>query len=166
VKIIPLTQGKVAKVDDEDVIFLCQWKWHYSASDGYAKTNMHTRNGKRVIGMHRLLQPALPELYQEVDHINGDKLDNRKSNLRTVTRRQNSLNRPLPKTNKSGYRGVAWNKKTGRWRAIFKFRGKQVHVGYFDDPAEAHKAYLAALPEEMRQYHRKDENIDINNQKQ
>ena len=94
----------------------------------------------------------------ELDHINRDRSDNRIANLRIVSRSENLSNRKKqrqdfwvrlaeksPVASASGYRGVQFCKKSGRWRADMKHRGKSVHLGRFPDPKSAHQAYVAAV---------------------
>lgn len=92
--------------------------------------------------MHRLLTNA-PKGSQ-VDHINGDKLDNRKINLRVCTHSQNQINRGKQKNNTSGFKGVYPQKQSKKYRAKISVNGKEYHLGYFDCPIEAAKAYNAA----------------------
>lgn len=132
---VPLTQGYVAIIDDDDACEVLKHRWHLSRSGGnrlYA-----SRSGERL---HRFLwriwgMPAA----EDIDHINGDGLDNRRSNLRGVGHADNLINRGPQKNNKSGYKGVHLH-ACGKWAAQFRHR----HLGLFDDPAEAHAAYLQA----------------------
>lgn len=84
---------------------------------------------------------------REIDHINGDKSDNRASNLRLATAAENACNKSTYANNTSGYKGVSWSAKLGRWQASIKVGGKQSHLGFFDDPAKAHRAYSEAAHE-------------------
>ena len=106
-KKIKLTKGKYALVDDADFSRLNQWKWCYN-ENGYATRGTHKRiNGERIsinYSMHRLINKTPDNLF--TDHINRNKLDNRKSNLRTITHQQNCFNLSPGKRNKSGCRGV------------------------------------------------------------
>ena len=89
--------------------------------------------------MHRfLLSPKDNEI---VDHINGNGLDNRKSNLRLCTPSQNNQNFRIKKTSKSGYKGVCWHKASKKWRVTIKTVYKQVSGGYFSDKKEAALKY-------------------------
>lgn len=79
-----------------------------------------------------------------IDHINGDPFDNRIANLRLCDNSLNGANRGPTILNTSGFKGVCWHKKTRKWMAQIGVRGARYHLGYFDDPAEAHAAYAAA----------------------
>jgi hypothetical protein len=79
-----------------------------------------------------------------LDHINGDKLDNRIANLRLSTNAENSRNRPATRRNSTGYKGVYLDSYTGRWKAQINVDGKNRNLGRFDTPEEAHAAYREA----------------------
>ncbi len=148
---IPLTQGKSAIVDDDDFAFLKVNKWRLSGS-GYAE-RAETRNDgtQKTISMHRVLSQCPPG--KHVDHINGDKLDNRKVNLRICTNRQNKQNCGPTAANKSGFKGVSFDKARGKWKAVIGSR----QLGRFDCPIEAAKVYdQAAL-----KYHKSFANINF-----
>lgn len=83
-----------------------------------------------------------------IDHINGNKPDNKIANLRLANVSQNGQNKVtiLP-GNKSGYLGVFWNKQQCKWQAQIKINGKAKHLGLFDDPEIGHQAYIAAKKE-------------------
>lgn len=138
---IPLTKGKVTIVDDCDFEYLNQFKWHFN-NKGYAIRTRRAaeRPGSKHILMHSALLPSA----KEVDHINNDGLDNRRSNLRSVTHLQNMWNYSMPMTNTSGYMGVTWQKGVDRWKAQIGIRGKNKYLGLFDTPEEASAAYEAA----------------------
>jgi hypothetical protein len=132
-KEIQLTKGKSVMVDDEDYEWLNQWKWHYH--NGYA-----TR--KPVSGrvfMHRSIMHTPKGM--QTDHINGNKLDNQKSNLRVCTSQQNKLNKPKRLDNTSGYKGVTWRKDKNMWQSQIMFNGKRQYIGYFDDLEVSARAY-------------------------
>ena len=137
VKFIELTQGQYAMVDEEDYERLNQSRWHFDSGirRGYA-ARIETSTGERVrIHLHRLVINAPAD--KLVDHINGDKLDNRKANLRLCSHSENMKNYPRPKTNKSGYVGVYWHKKNKRWCASIALNGKNKLVGCFLDKESA-----------------------------
>ena len=83
-----------------------------------------------------------PDLH--LDHIDGNPSNNMISNLREVTRSQNMINRKMHANNKSGFKGVHKRSNGNKWKAQIKFQGKVMHLGYFDDPEMAAKAYRAA----------------------
>lgn len=97
------------------------------------------RINEKVYLAHRL---AWLVSYGEVpagmlDHINRNRLDNRVANLRVVTHFQNMQNRKMQRNNKSGFRGVSWDGKYGKWRARINAEGKCINLGYFDSPEKA-----------------------------
>jgi AP2 domain. len=134
-KLIPLTKGRYAIVDDEWFDYLNQWKWFYH-SQGYAARS--TWNPRTIVFMHREIMKASKG--KLVDHINGNKVDNRKFNLRFCTARQNNVNCKIHITNKSGYRGVSWKKELKKWVAVCYLNNKVIYLGLFDKP---HHAALA-----------------------
>lgn len=81
---------------------------------------------------------------KQIDHINGNKDDNRISNLREATRTENNRNSVKPITNKTGYKGVCWVDRRGKYQAQIRDGGKSIFLGYFDCPEEAHSAYCDA----------------------
>jgi hypothetical protein len=81
---------------------------------------------------------------REIDHINGDKADNRIANLRPATHKQNSANRLINKNSTSGVKGVGWHKNNAKWRAQIKLNGKKKNLGYFDAIEDAAAAYQNA----------------------
>ena len=94
-KEIPLSKGFVALVDDEDYEFLSQWKWHVNirGTNKYAQSRKYIRGvgNDKMVKMHRLVMK--PKNGEDVDHINGNSLDNRKQNLRLCSRGQNVSNK-------------------------------------------------------------------------
>ncbi len=134
-KLIPLSQGKSAMVDDEDYEWLSQWKWCLH-SKGYAV------RGNGTILMHCVIV-GTPVGF-ETDHINQNKLDNRRSNLRLATRAQNQRNKPKRRDNTSGFQGVYFDKSRNKFVAEIHLYGKKKHLGRFDDIQNAAKAYRSA----------------------
>lgn len=92
--------------------------------------------------LHRLVMGA--KVGQCVDHINGNRRDCRRSNLRLATKAQNSCNRSKTRVNQSGFKGVCLCKATGKWRAEIRADGKVVRIGRFIDKIDAARAYDAA----------------------
>lgn len=141
-KRIALTRGKFALVDDEDYEFLNQYKW-YCDPYGYA-ARMVRQNGRRAVTlMQRYVLCPLPGVV--LDHINGNRLDNRRCNLRMCQKADNNKNRRVNKANTSSrYKGVTWREHAHAWKAYIKIDRKQIHLGYFKDEREAGKAYNEA----------------------
>lgn len=138
-KEIKLSQGKITIVDDEDYEFLSKWKWHLD-STGYAVKNVKlSNNTRRMLLMHRLITLAHKD--EQCDHINRNKLDNRKSNLRICTDAENKRNKSAYSNNASGYKGVSWNKRDEKWRAKISVNHKYLYIGSFENIMEAAKAY-------------------------
>lgn len=89
-----------------------------------------------------------------IDHANTIKTDNRIDNLREATHAENQWNISLLPRNKSGFKGVSWYKKHGRWKASYCKNNKPQHIGYYDTPEEASAAYLAVVKAERGEFHR------------
>jgi hypothetical protein len=103
---VPLSNGLVALVDADDLVLVGGYRWHHKPEKrgpGYAMAFV----GRRPIYMHRVILSAPAEL--EVDHRNGDGLDNRRDNLRLATQAQNMQNKPAYRTSTSGIRGVTYH---------------------------------------------------------
>ena len=140
-----LTQDKFALCDAKDYKWLSKYKWCVNkvGHSWYARSYRGKKNGKQVyVYMHReIMKP--PKGY-EVDHINGNGLDNRRSNLRVVTRTQNNLNKHHKTTNKtSQYIGVCFDNTTcgvKRWLAQLVIDGKCVLKKRFHNEEDAYKA--------------------------
>jgi hypothetical protein len=97
------------------------------------------KTGRQLqVHMHRVLVSA-PQGY-EVDHIDGDGLNNRSGNLRIASHAQNMLNLRRSKKNTSGVHGVGWDPSVGKWRARIGLGGKNFHVGYFATADDAKRA--------------------------
>ncbi len=142
-KHIELTQGKRTAVSNTYYERLNQWKWHYKPSrtgkTGYAARRSSKAEGGGIIKMHNVILP--PPISMEVDHIDGNGLNNQTSKLRIGTHQQNSMNRRLPSTNKSGFKGVSWDKYTNKWKAYIKIDGKCHTLGRFTCLIQAAKRY-------------------------
>lgn len=147
---IALTQGQVAIVDDEDFDALNQFGWRAQwdphTRGFYAVRSVPIGGGKRAtVLMHRVITGAAKGT--EVDHANQNTLDNRKANLRVCTASENARNRGKTARNTSGYKGVSFDKRTGKWDARIGLNGKRRHLGYFDTALEAAAAYDRAALE-------------------
>ncbi len=143
-KTIPLTQGKVAIVDDEDYDYLMQWKWHYDR--GYARRKYRIDGNKtKGIFLHRVINKTPKSLF--TDHINGNKLDNRKENLRNCTNKQNQRNSRKQLNTSSKYKGVCFDRQTNLWKATIRTGKGNKHIGRYANALEAALAYdgMAAI---------------------
>jgi hypothetical protein len=130
-------------MDLEDYHSLVLKKWKLD-SGGYAVRLETVSFKKRIkLSMHRVVMGEIPLGY-EVDHINGNKVDNRKSNLRICTKMQNYRNRGKTKANTSGFKGVSWHKRIKKWVVQIHIDGKNKSLGYFIDPYEGYLAYCEA----------------------
>ena len=145
--LIPLTgvrgAGVLMSVDQGDALWIAKMPWHLSPQ-GYAMTNI--RGAK--VALHRLLM-GRRNGSMDVDHINRDKLDNRKANLRWTPRSGNVANTPTRKDAISGLKGVRrYDGLTGpRWRASIRRGGQSVHLGSFSTAEEAVAVFKAAHAE-------------------
>lgn len=146
--IIQLSQGKTALVDVEDFEMLSKFKWQHHFR-GYAYRDQYIgmtgevgkrRGVHKKVWMHREIMKTPKNMV--TDHINGDRLDNRRSNLRICTQSQNQANSLLRKTNTSGYKGIS-HQKYG-WIARLGVDGKRLYLGWFKNKEEAIKAYNQA----------------------
>lgn len=137
-KKVKLSRGKIAFIDDEDFDLVSQIRPWHCTTIGYAA---HSRTSGSKVWMHRLIMGATKGV--EVDHINGNKLDNRKSNLRLCSTDENRLNRRSYKTKvgSSKFKGVSFKKQSKKFVAQIQYEGAKVHIGYFTDETEAARAY-------------------------
>jgi hypothetical protein len=146
ITMVPLTKGQTAVVDESDAPLVQRFKWHAVLSNGrvwYAQTKMWLGGKRRTVMLHRFILSPPPGL--DVDHINNDGLDCRRSNLRVCTRRQNLANMRPRSDGTSRFKGVS---RLGRkWAAAISpyGDGSMYHIGVFEDEADAAVAYdLAA----------------------
>ena len=138
--LIQLTRGKVAIIDDEDWPLLSGYRWGWS-KHGYT-WYAQTRINKRVVSMHRVLCGLTVGDGKEVDHVDGDGLNNRRLNLRVCTHAGNQRNAQKRIDNSTGYKGVY--RQANRFVAGIKVDGKQMYLGRFDTAEQAHLAYVNA----------------------
>jgi hypothetical protein len=143
-KEIPLSRGLKALVDDEDYELVSRFPWRaMRASDGkfYAIGNPSIKGGvpRKTVYMHRII--LNPPRGMESDHINGDRLDNRRCNLRVCTRQQNQFNRHPSRGKYSMFKGVFFYKTTGKWMATITMNGKREYLGIFSSETDAAMVY-------------------------
>ena len=144
--LVPLTKGKFAIVDGDMFDYLNQWKWTFEKRYAVRKVN------KKAIYMHRLIAEAKEGF--EIDHINGDSLDNRISNLRSCTHAQNCRNTKIQTNNTSGFKGVSFNKGKKKWKAYINLDRVQKFLGYHRDIKAAAQAYNRAAREYFGEFAR------------
>jgi hypothetical protein len=154
-KEISLTQGKVALVDDCDFEYLNQWNWHYHKR-GYAVCNVGGRKRHQLRTMHSMIasRMRLVLITKEVDHKDGNGLNNQRNNLRPATSSQNKMNQKLKINNISGFKGVSWDKENNKWRASIGLNGRNLKLGRFTTPIEAAKVYNTAALEYFGEFAR------------
>lgn len=140
---ISLTQGKVAIIDAADFERINQWKWHAvfkKHRDTWCAART-VRNGKkcRTVLMHRVILVAPDGM--DVDHRDGDGLNNRRSNIRVATKQQNNFNKAIQRNSSSGRKGVSWNASCSKWHAYISVNRRKIYLGLFIDKEDAAKAY-------------------------
>lgn len=150
VSLVPLTKGRYALVDSADAVAVGRHNWHLNTSPTrvtpYAATNVTGPDGRqRTVKLHQFLwrrwrRPACPK----IDHANRDGLDCRSGNLRAAKTSQNNANVGVRSDNTSGYKGVCWEERAGRWRAKISVERRRISLGYHDDAEAAARAYDAA----------------------
>lgn len=132
---IHLGKRKFAIVDDEDYGFLNRWKWSFNR---YAYRGKKVDGKQKNISMHRVVMDV--EKGQQVDHINGNKLDNRKANLRIATHSDNTHNKKKCRGG-TPYKGVIFEKDRKKYRAAITLHRKIYYLGRFKSPEDAARAY-------------------------
>ena len=131
-------------IDEEDAHIIAG-KNVYVASRGYPCISRG-----RTYKVHRIIMNAPED--KVVDHINGNKLDNRKINLRLCTNRENLMGQKIPRDNKSGFKGVYWYKASKKWMAKIVVNYKTIYLGLFDKVEDAGMAYKNAAKLYFKEY--------------
>jgi hypothetical protein len=139
--------GHDVYIDKEDIKTVMKVRWVLKRDKiPYIVNYSHKGNGKTnktySLFLHRYLLNA--QKSELIDHINMNTLDNRKCNLRFCSKSDNSCNVGKRKTNTSGYKGVSWDNRQKKWRAVIVKNRKQIHIGYFSNPETAYAAYREA----------------------
>lgn len=139
-------------MDDEDYELVSRYRW--SPTQGqrqretfYAQTWISGTGNRK---MHRLILPDM----KIIDHVNGDGLDNRRSNLRIASRRDNNRNVPLRSDNTSGFKGACWDRRANKWLASISVNGKNLFLGRYADKMDAALAYDRAAVEHFGEFAR------------
>ncbi len=149
---IPLTQGYVALVDDNDYEWLSQWKWCVSLmqSGPRAVRNALVDGKRKTICMSRQLMNS--PIGMVVDHWDHNTLNNQRANLRRCTKSQNGANRRKTAGCSSRFKGVTWVKREGKWIAHIKVAGRNKHLGYFVDEVAAALAYNVEAAQQFEEF--------------
>lgn len=154
-KKLRLTNGKYTLVDDAQYGELSQYTWMLNNSGyAYRKDYLGKIEGKyryKTVLIHRHIMGATSG--KQIDHINGNRLDNRRSNLRFCSQKDNMANSRKPSTNTSGYKGVSWDKQRNKWVAYI-YREKSINLGGFGTVEEAHLAYIDAAKKHSGEFAR------------
>lgn len=137
---IILKNKKTVLVNNRDYKKLIKHKWKYCFTQG--KEYVYTYSEGKRISMHRYL--LNPNADQEVDHVNGNGLDNRKKNLRRCSHSQNMMNRKINKNNKSGYKGVCYRARINLYYAYISVNSKTINLGHYKKIKDAALAYNTA----------------------
>ena len=140
-KKIKLTQGKYALIDDKDFdnLSTMSWQVHKLGNNYYAYHCSNIKGKTKNIKMHRYLLNYPTGM--DIDHINGNGLDNRRENLRICTRSENLRNSKLRNNNTSGYKGVSWSKMRKKWIVQIRFDNKSKCLGFYSDKIRAAHIY-------------------------
>lgn len=141
-----IINGNIVHIDGEDFEKVMRYQWHIST--GYAYTQI---DGKKI-SLHRFLLKVPEDMH--VDHIDGNPLNNKKTNLRFANRSQNMMNTKKYKNNKSGHKGVYWNNQMKKWQAKINVNKKSIYLGSFESIERAVKAYNNAALVYHREYGR------------
>lgn len=159
-KQIPLTQGKVAIVDDEDYEELIRRKWcaYKHGLTFYGKRRPQNGDAQYI---HRAIMGN--ERGVEYDHIDGNGLNNQRSNLRAVTHQQNMMNQKSECKRSSQFKGVIWSKENKKWLASIRLNNKSTYLGLFNDEEKAARAYDAKARELCGEYARLNFNEEKEN---
>ena len=155
-KKIELTKGRFTWVDDEDYDSLGKHPWHINTR-GYAARTIHNKGNQKNIRMHREIMNT--PVGMQTDHINHDKLDNRRSNLRICTNGQNQQNGKKcrtygGKTPSSKYKGVSFNKRKNKWASNIVINKEMIFLGYYSDETQAAHTYDQAAHEMFGEFAR------------
>ena len=139
---IKLSNGMIAICDVNDYHEIKHFKWyaHRRGNTYYASATRTIHGVRKMIHMHRMIMSPIPE-GKEIDHIDGNGLNNTRENLRFVTHQQNCMNTRIHKQKSSKYKGVYWCKGKKKYLVKIWVNKKGIHLGYFHDEKEAAKKY-------------------------
>lgn len=141
-------------VDDEDYEELIKYKWHAQPDDSRWYANRKVGKGRldKTVSMHRIIMGDTTGV--QYDHIDGNGLNNQKSNLRIATHRENMRNRKNNSIGSSRYKGVCWHKRVKKWQSRIGMDCKRICLGYYDSEEEAARAYDIKARELFKEFAR------------
>jgi hypothetical protein len=137
-KFIHLTQGLQTVIDDEDYEKVRQFRWYAARASKNTFRAISDGPGKSTL-LHRFILDAPRNM--EVDHIDGNSLNNMRNNLRLCTHQQNLSGQHTQSYKSSMYKGVTWRKDRNKWQASIKYNGKRISLGVHITQEDAAKAY-------------------------
>lgn len=151
--------GKICLIDSENLDLISSYNWYLHPRTGYVRGRPKGKGAakSKFMAMHRLIMGLSFDDDLEIDHINGDRLDSRKQNLRICTHKNNLKNRRSDKNSSSKYLGVCWNKSKSKWQAGIGYDGKSKTLGLFEKEIDEAKAY----DEAARIYHKEFANLNF-----
>jgi hypothetical protein len=159
---IPLSQGQVALVDDQDHPVLSEFRWCYRAErdgrQGYAARHVNADGKRRLAYLHREVMQPPPG--QEVIFLNHDRLDCRRANLKVVTKEQARRHHRVRRDSKSGVKGVRYNPESDSWSAYVYRHGHCYHVGTYYSQEQAQAAYEEELAKENPALHAAPQTVE------
>ncbi len=157
---IPLANNRgVAIVDDcfGEQVNALKWQARRDHGNWYAVRSVKINGKRKLQSLHRYVwELSGRDPVQQLDHKNGNGLDNQLANLRPATSAENNRNRGRQANNTSGFKGVSWSKQKRKWRSRIWVNGRGIHLGYFDDPFQASLARDHAAIEQHGEFARTD----------
>ena len=130
--------------------------WYSGKTDGYFRRAQYIDGKTRIILLHRVILDLTDNKFV-CDHINGDRRDNRLSNLRKCTQGENNINKKLNIRNTTGVPGVVWNKRQDKWHARIRYQNREIHLGDFKDIEDAIKARKEAEIKYFGEFRREEQ---------
>lgn len=153
---IPLTKGQHALIDNDDWELVSSLAWcvnEYRAGVFRAVARTSRKQGHKCVYLHRLIL-GVSDKNVHVDHIDGNPLNNCRSNLRKTVNQLNRYNSKRYSTNSSGFKGVSYSKVAQKWHAYINHNSKRINLGFFETPQAAYAAYCSAASELHGEYAR------------
>lgn len=151
---IPLTKNYYLIIDEKDFNLVSKHKWRaddrHKKCTVYAITDLHINKKRTTISVHRLIMKPLKT--KQVDHVNGNGLDNRRCNLRVCTHSQNQMNKRPKLNSEHKFKGIFWIQKISKWKSSIYVNGKGLHLGLFSSEIKAAKAYDKSAKKHFKEF--------------